>query len=239
MDASSSTVAETMSTDGFAVIPNVLDDATIEFLLGELAQFKSALGVKQRGSSFFGIRNLLNAVPAIRQLADSPTVRSLIEPIIGTQGKVVRGIFFDKTPEANWKVTWHQDLTIAVRQQLPVDGFTGWSLKAGITHVQPTVSVLEMMLTIRIHLDDADETNGALKVIPGTHKLGRITSGQLEHLRQTAAPVLCSIKRGGALLMKPLLLHSSSQAVVPSHRRVIHLEFASGELPGNLEWFGS
>lgn len=239
MDASLSTMADTIAADGFAVIPNVLNEATIEFLLGQLDQFKSALGVKQRGSRFFGIRNLLNAVPAIRQLADSLMVRSIIEPIIGTQAKVVRGIFFDKTPEANWKVTWHQDLTIAVRQQLAVDGFTCWSLKAGIIHVQPTVSVLETMLTIRIHLDDANESNGALKVIPGSHTLGRITPEQLEHLRQTAATVLCSIKRGGALLMKPLLLHSSSPAIVPSHRRVIHLEFAAGDLPGNLEWYGS
>ena len=37
--------------------------------------------------------------------------------------------------------------------------------------------------------------------------------------------------------MRPLLLHASSIAIVPSHRRVIHLEYASCQLLGGLEWF--
>jgi hypothetical protein len=34
---------------------------------------------------------------------------------------------------------------------------------------------------------------------------------------------------GEALLMKPLLLHASSQATAPKHRRVLHLVYHSGE----------
>jgi hypothetical protein len=36
--------------------------------------------------------------------------------------------------------------------------------------------------------------------------------------------------------MCPLILHASSKAASPSHRRVIHIEFASLELPGGLHW---
>jgi hypothetical protein len=36
--------------------------------------------------------------------------------------------------------------------------------------------------------------------------------------------------------MRPLLLHASSPAADPRHRRVIHLEFAAEPLPGGLEW---
>jgi len=36
--------------------------------------------------------------------------------------------------------------------------------------------------------------------------------------------------------MCPLILHASSKAVSPSHRRVIHIEYAGAELPGGLEW---
>ncbi|MFN8002988.1 MAG: phytanoyl-CoA dioxygenase family protein [Acidobacteriota bacterium] len=238
-ETSAPAFAEKLASDGFAIIPRLLDDAKINFLLAQLDQVCSAQGAKQRGNSYFGIRDLLNAVPAIRDLANSLEVRSVIEPLIGRQAVAVRGIFFDKTFEANWKVAWHQDLTIAVCRQEPTEGFTCWSVKAGITHVQPPAWVLENIVTLRIHLDDTDEANGALKVIPGSHQLGRIAPEKLEAVRTALAPIVCSVNRGGALLMKPLLLHSSSPSLAPSHRRVIHLEFASVELPGSLEWYGS
>ena len=36
--------------------------------------------------------------------------------------------------------------------------------------------------------------------------------------------------------MRPLLLHASSPSSSPEHRRVIHLDFASEDLPGGLMW---
>jgi len=39
------------------------------------------------------------------------------------------------------------------------------------------------------------------------------------------------------ILMRPLLLHASSAATEPRRRRVVHLEYAAGPLPGGVEWF--
>jgi ectoine hydroxylase-related dioxygenase (phytanoyl-CoA dioxygenase family) len=144
-------------------------------------------------------------------------------------------LLFDKPPEANWKVPWHQDLTIAVKEKRDTPGFGPWSIKAGVLHVQPPVAVLETMLAVRIHLDDCDESNGPLRVIPGSHLLGRLST---EQIREMSAPpaVSCTVEAGGALLMRPLLLHASSASRSPLHRRVIHIEFASCDLPGELEW---
>ncbi len=36
--------------------------------------------------------------------------------------------------------------------------------------------------------------------------------------------------------MRPLLLHASSEVSVPTHRRVIHLEYATCPLADGLEW---
>lgn len=47
----------------------------------------------------------------------------------------------------------------------------------------------------------------------------------------------CLVARGGAMLMRPLLLHSSSTALNPGHRRVLHFEYSSIDLPGGLKWF--
>jgi ectoine hydroxylase-related dioxygenase (phytanoyl-CoA dioxygenase family) len=92
------------------------------------------------------------------------------------------------------------------------------------------------MLALRVHLDDSGEDNGALRVIPGSHRLGRLTAEQIHEVTAVNRPVTCVAPCGSALLMKPLLLHASSAAKSPSHRRVVHVEFASAELPSGLRW---
>lgn len=230
---------EDIESNGFAVIPNALDPATVAVLVDQLARIPRSDATKQRGQSYFGIRNLLSVAPFVHELAGSDCLRSIVERVIGKQAQVVRGIFFDKTPEANWKVTWHQDLAIAVQHKKELVGFRCWSQKAGITHVQPPAYVLETMLSLRLHLDDATQESGALKVIPGSHKHGRLSSTDIEIVKQETQPLTCPVKKGGALAMRPLLLHSSSVSSARSHRRVIHLEFASIDLPGGLEWHRS
>lgn len=226
-----------IARDGFAISQQFIDSETISLVLEALANARIGNGESQRAGKAFGIRNLLNVVPLTRDLANSAECRSIVEPLLGSDARVVRGIYFDKHKDANWKVAWHQDLTIAVRKRFDVDGYGPWSLKADIHHVQPPTSVLENMLTLRIHLDQADERNGALRVLPGTHRLGRLDAAQIESSKQKQKPFSCVVERGGVLLMRPLLLHSSIAAVNPGHRRVLHFEYSSTELPRGLRWF--
>jgi ectoine hydroxylase-related dioxygenase (phytanoyl-CoA dioxygenase family) len=195
--------------------------------------------VREKRGAAYGVRNLLNLLPEIRKFAESEKIKNLVELILGAKAKPVRAIFFDKTSEANWKVPWHQDLTIAVREKCETASFTAWTQKAGIYHVQPPTSVMEKMLAVRIHLDDADESNGALKVIPKSHKYGRLSSMEIRDLQKQNKAEICCIKRGGAFLMRPLIVHSSSAGTNPRHRRVIHIEFSAEMLPDGLEWYGS
>lgn len=175
----------------------------------------------------------------MREFVNSENVRKLVEPIAGKQAQVVRAIFFDKTPEANWKVPFHQDLAISVKERKEVDGFNSWTMKANILHVQPPASVLENIVALRIHLDDTNESNGALRIVAGSHRFGRLSAEQIEKLKTRAETVTCPVKRGGTMLMRPLLLHASSAAKNASHRRVLHFEFSSEKLSGGLQWFGS
>ena len=227
---------EEIQTRGFAVVPGVLDAETIVRLTEQIERIPGSHSTKQRGHSFFGIRNLLTLAPYVYELADSPSVRSIVDPVAGAQARVVRGIFFDKTPEANWKVAWHQDLSIAVRQKKDLPGFKCWSKKAGVIHVQPPTFVLENILAVRVHLDATNELSGALKVIPHSHRGGRLAVSDIQKLKREIQPVVCSAEKGDLLAMRPLLLHSSSASSLASHRRVIHLEFTSIDLPGGLEW---
>ena len=92
------------------------------------------------------------------------------------------------------------------------------------------------MLTVRLHLDDTTEENGALRVISGSHRHGRLSAEEIQQWRSNGEIVACPVPCGGAFIMRPMLLHSSSASACASHRRVVHLEFAAGALPGDLAW---
>lgn len=224
---------------GFATCPQIIDEKEIKNLLASLSKLNVSSSVPRKNAAAYGVRNLLNLLPEIRDFAESEKIKSLVKTIIGAKAKPVRAIFFDKTTQANWKVPWHQDLTIAVQEKRETEGFTAWTKKAGINHVQPPISVLEKMLTVRIQLDDANEINGALKVIPKSHKDGRLSSAEIQSLRKTCEKEICCNKRGDVFLMRPLIVHSSSAGTNPKHRRVVHIEFSANLLPNGLKWYGS
>ncbi len=224
---------------GFLLLKGVLDEEIITDLIDQLSDLKPSNAVTSKNESIYGVRDLLNLSPKIRKFSESETVREIAKKFFGRTTKIVRAIYFDKTPNANWKVPWHQDLTIAVKRKRETEGFTAWTQKAGIQHVQPPVEILEKMLTLRFHLDDADESNGALKIIPKTHKSGRLSAEEIKIARKANETVLCSVKKGDCLIMRPLLLHSSSAGLNPQHRRVIHFELAAEDLPNGLTWYDS
>lgn len=225
--------------EGFAVVESVLDDAAVRALQEAIAQASNSNAVHQRRGSTYGIRNLLTEIRALCELANSPPVRALVEPVLGREAIPVKGILFDKTPQANWKVAWHQDTTICVRERIEVPGFSAWSVKDGVLNVQPPDDVLSSIMAIRLHLDDCDADNGALRVLPGSHVAGRLSAAQIDQWCAERSAVTCEVGQGGALLLRPLTLHASPVARNPRHRRVIHLEFAAVGLPGGLAWVNS
>jgi ectoine hydroxylase-related dioxygenase (phytanoyl-CoA dioxygenase family) len=218
-----------LDKNGFIILDRYLNSDIIDRLIQDI----QSLNLTPERA---GIRNILELLPSVDRLSQSQSIRSLVEPILGNSARVVRGIFFDKQPTANWKVPWHQDVTIAVKNRLDLPDYHPWSIKGGIHHVRPPVAILAQMLTVRIHLDKTDKSNGALKVIPGSHCDGKLNGSEIDKWKQTDSTI-CTCEPGGILLMRPLLLHASSAAISPSHRRVIHLDYAGCNLPTGLEWY--
>jgi hypothetical protein len=213
-----------LNANGYSIVPNLIS-------LAEYGHLAVALGEVEGP----GRRGLLQE-PQIANIANSEKLKKLVRPFVPSEPRAVRTIYFNKSPEANWAVSWHQDVTIAVRERSEVPGFQAWSVKKGVLHVQPPAEILERMLTVRIHLDDCDETNGALEVLPGSHLHGRLTAEQVDDMAKERAAAVCRVPAGGALLMRPLLLHSSRRSESGRPRRVLHLEYAGVELPVPLEW---
>jgi hypothetical protein len=175
--------------------------------------------------------------PGQRCLLDQPTVhevaRTLRAELIGhgflPAGAVtIQAIAFDKTPTINWRVTWHQDLVFPFAKPVTSAGFTAPSIKDGVPYSRPPREVLEDLLAVRLHLDDCDATNGPLRVASGTHTGGILKGPEIPRIVGRSVETICLAKEGEALLMRPLLLHASSPATVPKHRRVLHLVYHTG-----------
>jgi hypothetical protein len=157
---------------------------------------------------------------------------------LGESVRPVRAILFDKTPTTNWSVAWHQDRTIAVAKRIEVEGFGPWTHKGGMLHVAPPFDVLARMVTLRVHLDPVPATNSPLLIAPGSHRAGRIPAADVLAVVQRCGIAACLADAGDIWLYATSILHASEAAQLPSHRRVLQVDFAADALPGGLEWLG-
>lgn len=229
---------EELNKNGFAVLSGVftgeeMHAAQEEFAAAFADASASRSVLAARDGSAYGARNLLQIWPGVVRLMQKPSLREPLLQILGPEGGLVRGLYFDKPPGHSWALPWHRDLTIAVKEHGALGIFKKPTKKAGVPHVEAPVQLLESMVTARIHLDDVTDKNGPLRVIPGSHLLEKNdSSGEKEQ-----AVLTC--RAGDVLLMRPLLLHSSghSEEEHAGHRRIIHLEFTpSPKLPDGYEW---
>jgi ectoine hydroxylase-related dioxygenase (phytanoyl-CoA dioxygenase family) len=210
-------IAEEVEEEGFSSVEAILNHQEITELLKLMPQVRA------------GQRNLLT-LPPVLDLARNHKLLTYVRSILGKNAFPFKATFFDKHPEANWLVPWHQDLTIPVEHQRNLPGWGPWSKKAGVLFVQPPTPVLQQILAVRVHLDRCMPNNGALKVLPKTHHLGHLSMEQVAALRQKIPAFTCAMDAGEIILMRPLLLHSSSKSSIEGHRRVIHFEYAAQQL---------
>ncbi|AIE83387.1 phytanoyl-CoA dioxygenase family protein [Fimbriimonas ginsengisoli] len=214
-----------LARDGIVTVPDVLPHSEVESLIEHI---RPLVG---EGA---GDRTLHDDF-TVRELATAGALGRLASQVLN-DARVVRVLYFDKHPGANWKVPYHQDVTIAVQSRADVPGFTAFSVKAGMNHVRAPSEVLSSMVALRLHLDDCGLQNGPLRAVPGSHLLGKLPKSEALRLVTEHGEQTYTSPPGGVILMRPLTLHASSQAESPSHRRVLHVEYASRDLPKPLIW---
>jgi len=174
--------------------------------------------------------------PGTRCLLDEPRVRRLailigreLEP--SAPPAAIQAIAFDKTPDVNWKVPWHQDLMFPLAAPAGHPDYALGSTKDDIPYARPPLEVLEQLLAVRLHLDPCGAGNGPLRLAPGSHRHGIIPSDRVAGVVASGRTLAFHADPGEALLMRPLLLHASSKAGEPGHRRVLHLVYHLGPEP--------
>ena len=217
--------------EGFTVLPDIFYHDEVDALIDCIAKATSSGPQFRKTNDLFAIRQFLMALPQAADLTFTNSFKEIVREYAGGDHFVVKSIYFDKPEGSNWFVAWHQDLTIAVDKRLDCPGFSGWTNKQESFSVQPPPDILESTFTFRIHLDDTDEENGALRVIPGSHQ-----KGVLRVAGVAGDERVCSVNKGGVMVMRPLLLHASSRVTNNRQRRVIHIEFCNRQLPEGLNW---
>ncbi|WP_316819686.1 phytanoyl-CoA dioxygenase family protein [Pedobacter gandavensis] len=219
---------------GFTTLEHIFSNEQIEGMLKLIGQADMSKGTFRKTADLFAIRQFLKEVPEIDQLILNDEFKQLIHDLFGWDYFIVKSIYFDKPEQSNWFVSYHQDLTISVDRKVELDDYSKWTIKQDQFSVQPPLDVLKQIYTVRIHLDDTNENNGALKVVPGSHLKGVYRPQDIDWSMETEQT--CDVPKGGVMIMKPLLLHSSSRTINNNKRRVIHIEFCNQELHEKLKW---
>lgn len=228
----SATTRNQLDTDGYAIREGIFNAEAISSILKRIDAAGRERESFRKTKDLFAIRRFLQEIPEAAAEIFIPPLQAALNDIGGEGYFTVKSIYFDKPPDSNWFVSFHQDLTIAVDRKIPVPGFGPWTVKQDQYAVQPPAAILQDNITARIHLDDTTGENGALKVIPGSHLHGIVRPETAD----LSNPVTCLAPAGAVLFMKPLLLHASSRTLNLQRRRVIHIEFSRQSLPAGLHW---
>jgi ectoine hydroxylase-related dioxygenase (phytanoyl-CoA dioxygenase family) len=207
-----------MLNAGHAAYAHVLDP-------GELNDLTAALGCAPQTRTRAGARHLM-MVPEVRRLANDPRLLAIARPWLAGGAVPFRATLFDKSSNANWLVTWHQDTALPVEQRRDMPGWGSWSEKAGILYAHAPASALNEVIALRLHIDDSNADNGPLRVLPGTHRLGVLSDAEVHDCAGRITAVTCCASAGSVVVMRPLTVHASSKARSPCSRRVLHVEYA-------------
>lgn len=191
--------------EGYLRLPQLIPAHTLEKLRGaadrlcEQAKNLPEVVVIQNERNedcIIGIEKMATlSEPVFRELLGSPLLLSLAKTICGDDFFPVQDFMVIKTPDDGNSIHWHQDILTRPLSKAVMIGF---------------------------YLDPSDDQNGALRVIPGSHRSG-LPICELEKMPYTSI----DMEAGGVLLHDLMLAHSSGSLTTQQQRRVVYFEFMS------------
>jgi len=214
-------LSDAIEENGFAILSEVFTHPSLNCLLQQINQLAPP-------RSRAGLRHALKLAP-VAAWAQGAEMLELARAVLGTDAFPFRATLFDKSPKSNWLVVWHQDTALPLRERLDVPGWGPWSVKDGIPYAHAPTGVLNQVVALRVSLDDSTVENGPLRVLPRTHTSGVLSDDDVHELAIQIDSVDCVVPKGGVLVMRPLLIHSSSKARSAAARRILHVEYAASD----------
>lgn len=235
---------EALERDGYALLRGAYERARIETIAAKLEALAETLragadGEEENEKAAAGVRVPRESFPEGAALLAAPNLAPVLSAALGGGVTLVRVLLFDKNAGAPWKVRWHRDTMIPVKEHRSDATLNGHSVKQSIPHVRATAAILARMLAVRIHLDASTPENGPLEVLPGSHRVADLDAAPSAADFGLEKKAVCCAAPGDVLLMRPLLLHGSPKPATSARRRVLHLECSGPqELPDGYRFHG-
>ncbi len=226
-------VRDAYQSAGHALLTGLVTPAQLNDLVSALTLATSRH--QRPGRAAYAARDLL-ALPAVAAWVRCAPVQAVVAALLAPGAAAISAVLFDKQPEANWRVPWHQDLTAPLRARLDLPGWVLWSIKDGRPHVRLPDLHSVQRLALRLHLDDCGADNAPLEVLPGSHRDGPLEADGIQRWCARVPRSFLTAARGEVLAVHPLLLHASAPALAPGQRRVLHVEWCAAPLPPGLAW---
>ncbi len=82
-----------------------------------------------------------------------------------------------------------------------------------------------------LYLDDSNKDNGALRIVPKTHKITGWINENLSDLTTHPDEVTIEVEKGSIILFDGNLWHSGTKNVNGERRRVLYIDFRKKEIP--------
>ena len=219
------TLAERLSIDGVALVRAALSEAALAALWSMLEP-ETAVGAVRAGErEAYGARGLLLSRPRLGETLAELSLDRIAAEVLGVPGFAIDAMFFDKHGDVNWAVPAHQDVVVPVPVGAGADAARHIRCRHGVRYGEPAALVLQELVALRVHFDDALASNGGLSLATGSHVRGRLSDAEIRQLPHAAyRPYDC--RTGDVLLMRPLVVHRSPRSLGATHRRVLHVLYA-------------
>ena len=201
-------MSATLAADGYTILPGFLTHARVEELVGAVELLYDAEG-ERAGSEFRQephcrrLANLVDKGALFRQLIAEPVVLAEIAQVLGPEFKLSSLNARSADAMSDSAQPLHADMGAIADER----GF--W--------VCNTVWML----------DDFTETNGALRVVPGSHCAGRLPTG----VEAVAGEMLVTGKAGTVVVMNAHLWHGGTANQTEAPRRAIHGFYCRADKP--------
>ncbi len=186
---------EGLRRDGWCPLGRIADPAEIEALLAEERRFRPERGHGARANATLRVATqLCDRSAPVRDFCTRGRHLEQVSRLLGPDVCFTHMQFVTKLPdrdETHSEIPWHQD--------------------NGYGRLEPPID-----LTVFLALTAMDERNGALQLVPGSHRLGLLEHERAEVnpvLRELAPgarkPELVTLDAGFAIAFSGLLVHAS------------------------------
>ena len=205
-------------TDGFVVLTDVLDPASLADLTAELdgleakvdrflaGQEGERVHIAEAGAITFTVHAVLRSAAA-RAFAYHPTLVGLCADLLGPDANLYWDQAVYKKPEKPRRFPWHQD--------------------TGYTFVEP-----QHYLTCWVALTDATLDNGCPWILPGGHRTGSLLHRWVDPIGwecfpDAAGAVAAEIPAGGLVAFSSLTPHQTGPNTTEAVRKAYIVQYAT------------